>query len=691
MVAVRALVIAVVVVLEGCSRSPPPPSPVASDESSAEQSPDLAARAEANTPFADLVRLAKSGTDQKVLLAYIDAAPVPYQLTTNELAFLADLGVSPEVLTKLGASLPETDQTEATPASVEISTAPATTTVETTAAPVTEEVTAPASPEDVSTTEEALVEPPVVVAPEEAAINISFFYEALSPYGSWMQVDGEPYWQPAAVVLDSGWRPYCQRGHWVNTDCGWAWYSDYSWGWAPFHYGRWRHDDRHGWIWAPDTVWAPAWVSWREHAGVIGWAPLPPEARYAPGAGFTYNGRAPAMGFEFGLQPGHYTFVRTEHFSGPGLARHILPATQVMQFYANTTIIPNNYAYNHNLIINRGPPVTQITAVTHREIPMLSIVDQDIRPGQPIRGNVVTADRFEVFRPRVAPTAPAAPPVVVARQQAEAARREEARRSSVFDTAQGGSLVRNESVRGEDSRAAIQPPSTRGNQPVVVRGQAEKAAERLREERRQAQAAQQQAAERLQQQEAAARGRAQQEAAAQQEAERLRAQREESTRLRAQQEAERLREQAAAAENLRQQNEAERLRQAEALARQQQQAAAEREREEQRQAKLAAERQREEQGQASEAAERLRAEQEAAARVRAQEAAERQRAQQEAAERQREEQQRAQQEAAQRQREEQSRAQQEAAARANAFQGGESGSAAQSASERGAASHHSGR
>jgi hypothetical protein len=77
--------------------------------------------------------------------------------------------------------------------------------------------------------------------------------------------------------------------------------------------------------------------------------------------------------------------------------------------------------------------------------------------------------------------------------------------------------------------------------------------------------------------------------------------------------------------------------------------------------------------------------------VRAQEAAERQRAQQEAAERQRQEQHRAQQEAAQRQLEEQHRAQQEAAARANAFPGGESGSAAQSASERGAASHHGGR
>ena len=796
MVAVRALIVAVAVFLEGCSRSPPPSPPVASDESSAGQMPDPTTGAEAKTSFADLVGLVKSGIDQKVLLAYIDAAPVPYQLATNELVFLADLGVSSEVLTKLGASVPETDQTEMTPPSVEVPTAPAT--AETPAIPVAEEVTAPPSPEGFPTTPEEVVEPPVVVAPEEEAVSISFFYEALAPYGNWMELDGVPCWQPTAATLDSGWRPYCQRGRWANTDAGWAWASDYSWGWAPFHYGRWRHHDRHGWVWAPDTVWAPAWVSWREHAGIIGWAPLPPEARYEPGEGFTFHGRRPAMDFEFGLQAWQYAFVRMEHFFGPGLAARILPGPQVMPMYASTMILQNNYTNNHNLIINRGPSLTQITAVTHREIPRVTIVDQVIPPGQPIRGNVVIGDHFEVYRPHVAPTAPETPRLVVARQQAETARREEARRSSVFDTVQSGPLVRNESVRGQDSRAAIPPASTHGYQPVVVRGQAEQAAEhlqaeqrqsqaaprqpeqpvrpapavarretvqvreaaapqeaerlraqqlaaerlreeqrqaqaasrqpeqpvrpapavarretvqvreaaapqeaerlraqqlaaeRLREEQRQAQAAQQQAAERLRQQETAARERAQQEAAAQREAERLRAQREESARVRAQQDAERLRMQAEAAENLRQQREAERLRQAEALARQQQQQAAEREREEQRRTQQAAERQREEQRQAREASERLRAEQESAARVRAQEAAERQRAQQEAAERQRQEQNRAQQEAAQRQLEEQHRAKQEAEARANAFQSDGNGSAAEAASQRGSSSHRSG-
>jgi hypothetical protein len=399
---------------------------------------------------------------------------------------------------------------------------------------------------------------------------------------------------------------------------------------------------------------------------------------YVPGVGFTFHGRQVAVGFEFGLQAQQYTFVEARYFCEPGLARRMLPRTQVAQYYANTTVIQNNYTYINNVIVNRGPSVALIAEVTHREIPTVRIVDQELQPGQPIHGDVLNAGQLALYRPRVAPTAPETPRAVVARHDAETAKREEARRTSVFNPAEGGSPAQQESVRGRDSLAAIQsagspavrlPPA-----PQSEAGQAQaqsSAADSLREEQRSAQASQQQAAERLRQEEEAGRQRAQQEAAAQQEAQRLRTQQEEATRQRVQQEAERLRKQAESAENLRQQKEAERLRQAEAQARKQQQEAAQREREAQLQAQQAAQRQQEEQRQAREAADRLRAEEEAAARVRAQEEADRQRAQQEAAERQREEQRQAQEAA---QREEQRRAQQEEAARASA------------ASERGAAS-----
>jgi hypothetical protein len=53
--------------------------------------------------------------------------------------------------------------------------------------------------------------------------------------------------------------------------------TDWAWGWAPFHYGRWFYSGEvHGWVWVPDTVWGPAWVEWRAGGGYVGWTPLPP-------------------------------------------------------------------------------------------------------------------------------------------------------------------------------------------------------------------------------------------------------------------------------------------------------------------------------------------------------------------------------------------------------------------------------
>src|SRR5437899_3110195 len=85
-------------------------------------------------------------------------------------------------------------------------------------------------------------------------------------------------WQPRVVLINHGWRPYCDGGHWLNSDCGWYWQSDYSWGWAPFHYGRWQLHNRCGWVWVPDTAWAPSWVVWRTAGDFCGWAPVPPHA-----------------------------------------------------------------------------------------------------------------------------------------------------------------------------------------------------------------------------------------------------------------------------------------------------------------------------------------------------------------------------------------------------------------------------
>jgi hypothetical protein len=57
------------------------------------------------------------------------------------------------------------------------------------------------------------------------------------------------------------------------------WVSDEPFGWATYHYGRWGFHWTVGWYWVPDTVWAPAWVTWRTSGDYVVWAPMPPRGR----------------------------------------------------------------------------------------------------------------------------------------------------------------------------------------------------------------------------------------------------------------------------------------------------------------------------------------------------------------------------------------------------------------------------
>ncbi len=111
-------------------------------------------------------------------------------------------------------------------------------------------------------------------------------------------------WTPSSNVAATRLAPYVSNGHWTYDDVNnWVWVSDYDWGWAPFHYGRWAYlGSRWGWI--PGRRYAGAWVSWRTGAdgyGYVGWAPLPPAERlarrsspfglgFAPGAPYVFCG-----------------------------------------------------------------------------------------------------------------------------------------------------------------------------------------------------------------------------------------------------------------------------------------------------------------------------------------------------------------------------------------------------------------
>ena len=230
--------------------------------------------------------------------------------------------------------------------------------------------------------------PPPVAAPPptyvtSAPADVSYFYNDLSPYGTWVSLEGYGWcWQPRTVVISHGWRPYCDGGHWVYTDVGWFWQSDYSWGWAPFHYGRWYMHPRCGWVWTPDRVWGPAWVTWRTAGDSCGWAPLPPHAEFDVRLGWRFNGVAWGRTSTSASAFNAFAFVSLRRLlqSRP---RAALPAAGAGRrpIYHQTTII-NNYEVHNNTIVHRGIPIERVTAASRVPVPRATVRDWRGRPAR---------------------------------------------------------------------------------------------------------------------------------------------------------------------------------------------------------------------------------------------------------------------------------------------------------------------
>ncbi len=178
------------------------------------------------------------------------------------------------------------------------------------------------------------------------AVSINFFYNNLEPYGNWREVGDYGYcWQPNDV--DRDWRPYSE-GRWLYSDAGWTWDGDEPFAWAVYHYGRWANVERIGWIWIPGTEWGPGWVSWRHSDDYVGWAPLPPEARFRQSTGFRgwvddyYN-----------IGPSSYCFIANRDFGSRRLRSVFINPREYGVIINQTTNITNIY-YEDNSIHNGG-------------------------------------------------------------------------------------------------------------------------------------------------------------------------------------------------------------------------------------------------------------------------------------------------------------------------------------------------
>ncbi|MBE2287084.1 MAG: hypothetical protein IAE77_26745 [Prosthecobacter sp.] len=177
---------------------------------------------------------------------------------------------------------------------------------------------------------------PAPSAHAQAAVNIDFFFDTLDPYGSWIYTPNYGYvWEPAVARRHRDWAPYSD-GYWAYTDAGWTWISNEDFGWATYHYGRWiRMHDR--WMWVPGYEWAPAWVSWRQSDNFIGWAPLPPEARWSANIGF----RSWTDSY-YDIGPSYYNFVPVGSFATrSSLQPVIVDRSRNVTFVDNSVNITN--------------------------------------------------------------------------------------------------------------------------------------------------------------------------------------------------------------------------------------------------------------------------------------------------------------------------------------------------------------
>ena len=239
--------------------------------------------------------------------------------------------------------------------------------------------------------------------PYVGEMDTSYFYDYLSPHGMWVRYSPYGYvWIPEGMGY--GWRPY-SRGRWVWSDFGWTWVSQFRWGWIPFHYGRWGWDRYLGWYWVPGIEWGPAWVSWRTSSMYIGWAPIPPEARFVPGYGI--------HSLPYRLHHGSWVFVEYPYFYNPRLTGYVLPVERNLTLI-NYSALRTEILVRDDRVINRGVDVDYVRRMTRQTISRHQLTPA-AQPGQ----SRVRADEVEIYNPIVRKNEAAQPKRIMEKEEVQ--------------------------------------------------------------------------------------------------------------------------------------------------------------------------------------------------------------------------------------------------------------------------------
>lgn len=215
---------------------------------------------------------------------------------------------------------------------------------------------------------------------QDEEVSLQSFYDELSPYGTWIEDPQYGYvWMPDVDQQD--FRPYYTNGRWAMTEYGNTWVSDYDWGWAPFHYGRWVYNRYGQWLWIPDTVWGPAWVTWRTGGGYYGWAPL------SPGLNININ---------IGIPDNWWVFIPQANIYYNRFPRYY--SRRNVTIIHNTTIINNTYVRGRRTYYT-GPRVDDVRRATRGDVPIYRVNRTDRAGRSEIRGH-----ELNIYNPRASRT-----------------------------------------------------------------------------------------------------------------------------------------------------------------------------------------------------------------------------------------------------------------------------------------------
>lgn len=260
-------------------------------------------------------------------------------------------------------------------------------------------------------------------------------YEDLDSNGVWRSDHSYgDVWVPTSVP--KGWAPY-RYGHWEwISPWGWTWVDDSSWGFAPFHYGRWV-STQGSWCWVPgprtvEPVYAPALVAFiggpsfgvsigmggGSVGGNVGWFPLGPREVYVP----AYN---TSREYVNRINVSNTT-VNTTTITNVYNNQVTNNVTNTNVTYVNRTVPGAVTAVPQNAFRTAQPVAKAAVAVNPQQVAAAPVVARAAVTPTPnsvlgksasTANNVARPPAALVNRPVVAKTTPPPPPVPFAKQQ----------------------------------------------------------------------------------------------------------------------------------------------------------------------------------------------------------------------------------------------------------------------------------